>query len=153
MGPAAATRQGWPRPGASAAIFRGAHVLIVRRGKQGAMSGLWSLPGGHIEPGERAADAALRELREETGVEAAILGLVDVHDVVRRDADGTLAVHYVLAVYFGRWLRGEPVAGSDSEEARFVAVAELQPYAMTPGAHSVIARARRLYEACERSQQ
>ena len=39
----------WPRCAASAAIFRGSMVLLVQRGK-GALKGLWSLPGGHIEP-------------------------------------------------------------------------------------------------------
>ena len=56
-------------------------VLIVERGK-GGMQGLWSLPGGHIEAGERASAAAIREVHEETGITAEILGLVDVHDVI-----------------------------------------------------------------------
>ena len=59
--PKTPTSAPWPRCGASAAIFRGAEVLLVQRGK-GALSGLWSLPGGHIEPGERTQDAALREV-------------------------------------------------------------------------------------------
>ena len=49
----------WPRAAASAAIFRGQEVLLVRRGKGGPLAGLWSLPGGHIEPGEPARAAAL----------------------------------------------------------------------------------------------
>ena len=52
---------------ASAAVFRDGRVLIARR-----MHGprLWSLPGGRVEPGESPAQAAAREVREETGVEA-----------------------------------------------------------------------------------
>ncbi|NJO32724.1 MAG: NUDIX domain-containing protein, partial [Rhodospirillales bacterium] len=93
--------------------------LLVERGK-GALPGTWSLPGGHIEPGERAMAAALREVGEETGVEAEILGLTDVHDVMIRGVEGQISAHYVLAVYFGRWVRGEPVAGGDVVTARFV---------------------------------
>ena len=62
--PEALKRPEWPRPAASAIIFRGASVLIVERGK-GALPGTWSLPGGHIEPGEKASEAAVRELFEE----------------------------------------------------------------------------------------
>ena len=53
-------RPEWPRPAASAAIFRDGQVLIAERGK-GALRGTWSLPGGHIEPGETAMAAALQE--------------------------------------------------------------------------------------------
>lgn len=134
------TRPTWPRPAASAAIFRDGLVLLVERGK-GALPGTWSLPGGHIEPGERAMAAALREVAEETGVEAEILGLTDVHDVMIQGADGQLSAHYVLAVYFGRWMRGEPVAGGDSVAARFVRLDDLETYRLTPGARPIITRA------------
>lgn len=151
MPPSALARPGWPRPGTSAAIFRDGQVLIIKRGKKGAMHGLWSLPGGHIEPGERAQDAALREVREEAQIEAAILGLADVHDVLLRKPDGALVAHYVLAVYYGRWLGGEPIAGGDSQDARFVPLEALDRYEMTPGARPIIARARGLLEATEGS--
>ncbi len=136
----------WPRPAASAAIFRDGLVLLVERGK-GALPGTWSLPGGHIEPGERAKEAALREVGEETGVEAQILGLTDVHDVLIQGADGHLTAHYVLSVYFGRWVRGEPVAGDDVVTARFVALDELEGYRLTPGAQPIITRAWELFTA------
>ena len=100
-GDADLTRPEWPRPAASIAVFRGDAVLIVERGK-GAVRGVWSLPGGHIEPGETARGAALRELAEETGVEAGLAALVDVHDVLIRSAEGRLTAHYVLCVLAGR---------------------------------------------------
>jgi 8-oxo-dGTP diphosphatase len=142
----ALTRPGWPRPAASAAIFRDSRVLIAERGK-GAMAGIWSLPGGHIEPGERAMAAALREVKEETGIDAELLGLADVHDVLIRNDSGDLTAHYVIAVYFGRWLGGEPVAGEESRDARFVSFDQLETFNMTPGALAIIARARTLFEA------
>ena len=77
--------QPWPRSGVSAIVFRAREVLLVERGS-GALKGRWSLPGGHIEAGERARAAALREVREETGVAAEIAGLVDVHEVILRTA-------------------------------------------------------------------
>ncbi len=80
--------------------------------------GEWSLPGGRIEPGERAVDAALRELHEETGVEARILGLIDVVDGIFPEAGR----HYVLIDYAAEWTGGEPVAGDDAAEAVFLPI-------------------------------
>ena len=133
----------WPRAAASAAIFRDGHVLLVERGK-GPMRGIWSLPGGHIEPGEAARAAALREVMEETGVEARLLGLTDVVDVINRDADGVLKAHYILTVFFGDWISGEPEGRSDAADARFVPLADVGQYTLTTGATSVIARAAAL---------
>ena len=138
--PIAQTTAHWPRYGASAVILRGSEVLLIERGK-GLLKGQWSLPGGHIEPGEAARAAALREVVEETGVEAELGGLLDIHEVVRRDAGGGLSAHYLLIVFFGRWLRCEPMAGSDAAAARFVPIAALGSLPLTDGAASFIHRA------------
>lgn len=105
-----------PVPCAGVVCLRGDAVLLIRRGRP-PKQGEWSLPGGRIEPGERAADAALRELREETGVEAEITGVLDVVDGIFPEAGR----HYVLIDYAARWVSGEPAAGDDALEARFVA--------------------------------
>ena len=123
----------WPRCGASAVIFRGPDVLLVERGKP-PLIGLWSPPGGHIEAGETARAAALREVREETGVEAEIGDLIDIHDVIRRDERGALVAHYLLAVFSGRWVSGEPNPGDDVTAARFVALDTVARLPLTDGA-------------------
>lgn len=135
----------WPRAAASAAVMRGGSVLLVQRGK-GARAGLWSLPGGHIEPGETAAAAASREVDEETGVAIEIVALAGVHDVILRGAAGGLDAHYLLAVYAARWRAGEPVAASDSADARFVPIGVLANYRLTDGALGFIDRARRILD-------
>ena len=109
-----------PVPCVGVVCLRGDAVLLIRRGTP-PRQGEWSLPGGRIEPGERVVDAALRELREETGVEARITGLVDVVDGLFPEAGR----HYVLIDYAAEWVSGEPVAGDDALEARFVALAQV----------------------------
>lgn len=111
-----ASSPGLPIPAVGIVCLRngsgGVEVLLIRRGREPRL-GEWSLPGGRIEPGERAAEAALRELAEETGVEARLTGLIDV-------VDGLFpGVHYVLIDYAAAWIAGEPVAGDDAAEAQF----------------------------------
>lgn len=139
-------RPHWPRPGASIAVFKQDMVLLVQRAKP-PRTGLWSLPGGHVEPGERTSDTALRELTEETGIEARLAGLVTVHDALIHDASGRLVAHYVLAVYAGRWLAGNPVARSDAADARFFALQDLPQLPLMPHSADIIAAARRLVPA------
>ena len=103
-----------PLPAVGVVCFRDDEVLLIRRGRP-PRQGQWSLPGGRIEPGERAIAAGLRELMEETGVTAEILGLIDVVDGLF-PADNR---HYVLIDYAARWISGEPVAGDDASEAEF----------------------------------
>lgn len=113
-----------PRQAPVAAVgvvcFRGDDVLLVRRGAP-PLEDSWSLPGGRIEWGEKAADAALRELKEETGCDAELVGLVDVVDAVlsRRGANDPAWGHYVLIDYAARWIDGEPKAADDARDARF----------------------------------
>lgn len=106
-----------PVPCVGVVCLRGDQVLLIRRGKP-PRQGEWSLPGGRIEPGERAMAAALRELAEETGVRADIVGLVDVIDGLFPEHGR----HYVLIDYVARWTGGEPVAGDDAAEAAFMPV-------------------------------
>ncbi|MEM6555438.1 MAG: NUDIX hydrolase [Pseudomonadota bacterium] len=114
-----------PVPAVGVVCFRGEEVLLIRRGTP-PRQGEWSLPGGRIEPGEPVQAAALRELREETAVEAEIVGLVDVVDAIFNNRAGDLITrHYVLVDYAARWVSGIPIAGDDAAEARFFHQSEL----------------------------
>lgn len=138
-----AHRQPCPRAGASAALFREGAVLLVERGAP-PFEGSWSLPGGAIEPGETAEAAAIRELREETGLGAEIAGLAGVTDVILRRDDGSLEAHYVLATYYGIALGGEPRPGGDARRAEFVSLSTLDARRLTPGTLAIIRRAHGL---------
>lgn len=118
---AAATR--YPQPAVGVVCFKGDAVLLIRRATP-PLQGAWSLPGGRIEWGERAEAAALRELKEETGITARLTGLIAVVDGVFGEA-GAIDRHYVLIDYAAEWVSGEPAPGDDAASAAFHAVAAL----------------------------
>ncbi|WP_164107913.1 NUDIX domain-containing protein, partial [Serratia marcescens] len=61
-----------PMVGASIAVIRDGRVLLAQRANE-PMRGVWTLPGGVVEAGERLAEAALRELMEEVGLTAEVV--------------------------------------------------------------------------------
>jgi ADP-ribose pyrophosphatase YjhB (NUDIX family) len=118
-------------------------VLLVRRGKAPNI-GAWTLPGGAQEVGERAEEAARRELLEETGVTVGPLQLAANVDAITRDADGRVRYHYTILDFAARWESGDAVGGSDAAEALWASVDDLARYALWSEAYRVIAIARRL---------
>ncbi len=120
------TQQAPKRPSATVGVvcLRGDQVLLIKRGNP-PRQGQWSLPGGRLEWGETLTQGALRELAEETGVTAQILGLIDVVDgLFTSRTTGETTRHYVMIDYAAQWLSGDPVAGDDAAEARFFSLDE-----------------------------
>ena len=105
-----------PRAAVSCAVMRDGQLLMVRR-RNPPNAGRLALPGGKVEPGERLADAAQRELREETGVRAMSREPFTAMDVMERDSEGRLRFHYVVVVMRMEWEAGEPIAGDDAVHA------------------------------------
>jgi len=102
---------------------KGDEVLLIQRGTA-PRKGEWSIPGGRIEAGETEAQAAIRELTEETSVSAQLLTKITALDA---DFEG---FHYRLHDYLARWTSGEPKAGDDADKARFVPLAEIENLGM-----------------------
>ena len=99
-------------PGACAVVIDGGRVLLVRR----ADTGKWSLPAGAIDPGEQPADAAVREVYEETGVHIAVERLAGV--VLRE----VTYPHGDICQYLTVWFRcsvtgGHAVVNDDESSA------------------------------------
>jgi 8-oxo-dGTP diphosphatase len=138
-----------PIAGAGIVVLRGDEVLLIKRGKP-PYAGEWSIPGGKIEYGESAVEAALRELLEETGVTARIIGLIDVVDSIGgREAGRPGDWHYLLVDYAAVWTSGEPVAGDDATEAVFLPFAEAVARTRWDKTRNVITRARTLVDTTE----
>lgn len=79
-----------------------------------------------MEGGETIREAALRELREETGVVAEALGLLEPFDVFHRDEEGHLLAQFVLVPVRCRWLSGSVAAASDAGEAAWFGISRLE---------------------------
>ena len=102
-------------------------LLLIRRG-HGPAAGEWSIPGGRVEHGEPVAAAVLRELAEETGLEAICGPLVGW--VERISAE----YHYVILDFEVTIMdRREPVAGDDAAEARWVPVSDVAELNLVAG--------------------
>lgn len=102
-------------------------LLMIRRGR-GPAQGDWSLPGGRVDPGETLAEAVVRELAEETGLEGVCEQLIGW--VERIDAD----YHYVILDFAVTIVSGdEPVAGDDAAEAAWVPLYQVAELSLTEG--------------------
>jgi ADP-ribose pyrophosphatase YjhB (NUDIX family) len=94
-------------------------LLLIRRGR-GPAAGVWSVPGGRVEAGETLAEAVLRELAEETGLEGVCDELVGW--VERMGPDH----HYVILDFAVTVLEPrEPTPGDDALEAEWVPLDEV----------------------------
>ncbi len=123
----------------AAVIWNGrGDVLLIRRSEE-PRKGQWSLPGGKVEFGETLAAAVLREVREETGLEVEILGLVDVAETIRDASVGAADDHFVLIDYGVRVVSGTAAAASDAAEARWFTLDELDALPLWSEMHRIIA--------------
>ncbi len=139
------TRQ--PVAGAGIVVWRGEEVLLIRRGKP-PYTGEWSIPGGKVLFGETVREAALRELMEETGTSARIIGLIDVIDAIgSREPGNPGDWHYVLADFAAVWTCGEPVAADDVTEAAFFTLDDALRLTRWDKTRDVIGRARAMIAA------
>lgn len=118
-----------PVPAVAAIVIRDGKILLVKRGSEPGL-GLWSIPGGSIEPGETTEEALKREVLEETGIEINIGKLAGVYDLIVRH-DDIILFHYVLIDYFATFAAGEIRAATDAVDCRWVPLEDLHNYNLT----------------------
>ena len=104
-------------------------ILLIRR----TDNGNWAVPGGAVDLGESVAQAAVRETREESGIECEVTGLVGIYSdprhIILYTSDGEARQEFSI-VLTARVLRGQPTPSSESSEVRWVPVSEIPGYAM-----------------------
>jgi len=125
---------------ASVAVFAGDSVLLIRRARQPWL-GRWSLPGGRLEPGETAPQAAARELIEEVGLR--VSGLRPVR--LMRFAE---AGSFVLQVFATRAYAGSVALNEEASAYRWVQPGALAELKTTPDLDVVLHEARAVLDRC-----
>lgn len=122
--------------GVGVAVVEGGALLLVKRGR-GPNAGLWAVPGGKVDFGESIQEAALRELREETGIEAVLERVVWVGDAM--GPGNPPAWHYTLVDYQARMIGGTLHAADDAELAAWVPLDQVLDLPVTPTMPDLVA--------------
>ncbi len=125
MSPEYSSRLNPQRPivGVGVVVWRRDKVLLVQRGKE-PNKGQWSIPGGAQQLGETVFAAGAREVREETGLQVKILGLVDVVDGIMTE-EGRVVYHYTLVDLVAESPEGKAVAADDAAAVGWFTLEEL----------------------------
>ena len=126
----------------SAAVFRDGRVLIVRRARA-PMIGHFSLPGGVVEVGETLAAAVARELEEEVGVSARIIGFNRHVEAIAHEGD-RVRTHFVIASFVARWTGGEAGVSDEVDAIDWIDPDGAPPSPTTPGLSEILANAARI---------
>ena len=106
-------------------------LLLIRRSDNGN----WAMPGGGVDLGESLAQAAVRETREETGVDCEVTGLSGIYTdpghVILYTSNGEVRQECSI-VLAARATGGQPAPSAETSEARWVPLAEVASYQMDP---------------------
>jgi 8-oxo-dGTP diphosphatase len=121
-------------------VWRGDEVLVIRRARP-PRKDQWGLVGGAVELGETHFEAAKREVKEETGIEAEPFAIITAIDSVSRDAEGKVEFHYSIVEVNARYMGGDITPGDEALEARWISPVELKNYQVWDQMHRVVALA------------
>lgn len=126
-----------PQVGVGVVVIDQGRMLLVQRGR-GILAGSWAIPGGKVRYGERLTDAAVREVREETGLDVALGEVVWAGESLG-DSDPP-EHHFVLVDFTGKVTGGEARAGDDAADVVFVPLRELRSWPLTPTMYDLLDR-------------
>jgi 8-oxo-dGTP diphosphatase len=121
-----------PRLGSAIVVVSEGRILLGRRAKD-PNRGKWVVPGGGVRPFESLAQAGRRELREETGLEVEVAGVVAVREIIEEPHE-----HRLIIFSAGHPMGGRIRPASDLDDVRFFSQAEIQGLALSPVVRSVL---------------
>jgi 8-oxo-dGTP diphosphatase len=125
-----------PIAAAAAVIVREGKILIIKR-RFPPNEKKWSIPGGVIEIGEPAREAAVREVREETGLGVRIDGIVDVVDNIIYEGE-RVKYHFINCDFQATYLSGEVTTNEEVLDFAWIEEGDMKKYDMTKGAAYVM---------------
>ena len=111
-------------------IRKGDEYLLIKRTSE-PDKGLWSVPGGMVEVGEKVEDAAVREAKEETGLEVELVKDLGVVDKIVRDDVGKVKYHFIIIDYLAEPVAGEMHHHDDALDAQWVHPRNFRKYTMS----------------------
>ena len=139
-----------PVVGVGVVIVDDGRLVLVRRGAEPAL-GKWSFPGGAVELGEAVRDAAVRETKEEIGLDVDIVLDVpmDAYDIFSPDGEGRLRFHYVLLQFLAKPKDDKILKPtSDVTDAKWVPLNEVESYDLTESVRYFFRKHRKKLENC-----
>ncbi|MFW9877902.1 MAG: NUDIX hydrolase [Candidatus Thorarchaeota archaeon] len=138
-----------PHVGVGVLLVRGHTLLLIKR-KYDPDAGFWSIPGGHLDLGEKVEKAAEREAYEETGFKVKVTKLAGIIDKIMYDDNGKIEYHYVLLNFFVEQVDGRikdpPNAQDDALDARFVPFEQIKSYQLTDSLIELLKQLKMGYE-------
>ena len=126
-----------PRVAVSVAVQKEGCLLAVKRKKE-PCSGLWAFPGGSVELGETLAEAAAREVLEETGVSVLPAECFRCVDAIYRDKAGSIEFHYVIIYMRAVYVSGSPTPMDDAEDAAWIHPERLLRMGTDPATQDIV---------------
>jgi 8-oxo-dGTP diphosphatase len=126
-----------PRVGSAALVTDNGRILLGVRVKE-PNKGKWVIPGGKVRPFESYHDAASREIREETGLEVKVDGVVGVYEIIRPQEE-----HRLIVYSWAHLIGGELKASDDIAEVRFFSREEIQQLVLAGQCSEIVAQVLR----------
>jgi 8-oxo-dGTP diphosphatase len=111
-------------------VREGNRILLVQRARP-PFQGYWSLPGGGLELGETVEQGAIREVREETGLEVELTRFLGFRNAIERDSDERVRWHYTIFYFDGQVVGGSLCPGDDAAGVKWVSLPEVKQHQIT----------------------
>lgn len=132
-----------PIVGVGILIRKGSEYLLIKRAADPDKD-LWSIPGGLVEIGEKAVEAAVREAKEETGLDIELRDILGVVDKIVKDESGQVKYHFIIIDYLAEPIGGKMEHHDDALDAKWVRLSDFRDYELSPTLVELLVRIKLL---------